>query len=45
MLMLRRPDLSAAQSRFDRYFELRPDAKDRQTITDMMEGLASKRRR
>lgn len=44
MLMQRKPDLAAAQSRFNRYFELRPDAQDRKTIMDMMERRTAVRR-
>ena len=44
LLLAKRPDLTAAQERFDRYFELRPDAQDRGAINSMMERRMSKRR-
>ena len=44
LLLSRRPDLAAVQGRFDRYFELRPDAQDRGTISAMMDRRRSKRR-
>ena len=44
LLLPRRADLTAAQGRFDRYFELKPEARDRSTITSLMERRRSKRR-
>lgn len=44
ILLTKRPDLNAAQGRFNRYFELRPDAQDRGTISAMMERRLSRRR-
>ena len=45
LLWAKRPDLTAAQGQFNRYFELRPDAPDRSAIKSMMERRLSKRRR
>ena len=42
LLLPRRPDLAAAQGRFDRYFELHPDARDRGTILTLMEKRRGK---
>ena len=44
LLMQRKPDLNEAQSRFNRYFDLRPDAQDRQAIMSMMERRIAKQR-
>lgn len=44
LLFPKRPDLVAAQGRFDRYFELQPDAQDRGTISAMMERRKANKR-
>ena len=44
ILLTKRPDLHAAQGRFNRYFELRPDAQDRGTISALMERRFARQR-